>query len=167
MLSWYSRALNFTNGISIFNHEFINHKILRIMDITCTDMQNTQDISKQIYTIYSMYEVLALSHQCECVNANITSTRGEWLSRNRRIKSTRSPKSYQLFAAYFPLLILWIWKTVFSYEFPNFVVHSYQFEPLRKNENAQNKIARVFWELWIVIQDEVTVGLNDESFSVL
>ena len=30
---------------------------------------------------------------------------------------------------------------LFSYEFPNFVVHSYQFEPLRKNENAQNKIA--------------------------
>ena len=31
---------------------------------------------------------------------------------------------------------------LFSYEFPNFMVHSYQFEPLRKNENAQNKIAK-------------------------
>ena len=73
-----------------------------------------KDISKQIYTIYSMYEVLALSHQCECVNANITSIRGEWLSRNRCIKSTRSPKSYQLFVAYFPLLILWIWNMNFQ-----------------------------------------------------
>ena len=27
---------------------------------------------------------------------------------------------------------------LFSYEFPNFVVHSYQFEPLRKNENAHS-----------------------------
>ena len=31
----------------------------------------------------------------------------------------------------------------FSYEFPNFVVHSYQFEPLRKNENAQNMVINI------------------------
>ena len=33
-------------------------------------------------------------------------------------------------------------EILFSFEFPNFVLHSYQFEPLRKNENAQNKIAK-------------------------
>ena len=32
---------------------------------------------------------------------------------------------------------------LFSYEFPNFVVHSYQFEPLRKNENAQRMLIRL------------------------
>ena len=31
-------------------------------------------------------------------------------------------------------------ELLFSYEFQNFVVHSYQFEPLRKKENAQNNI---------------------------
>ena len=39
-LSWYSKGLNFTNGISIFNHKFVYHKILKILDITY--MQNTQ-----------------------------------------------------------------------------------------------------------------------------
>ena len=35
----YSKGLNFTNGISIFNNKFVYHKILTILDIT--DMQNT------------------------------------------------------------------------------------------------------------------------------
>ena len=38
---------------------------------------------------------------------------------------------------------------LFSYEFPNFMEHSYQFEPLRKNDNfiTQNKIAHIVHSL--------------------
>ena len=56
-LSWYSKGPNFTNRISIFNHEFVYQKILKILDII--DMQNTQKKNlKQIYTSYSIYGVL-------------------------------------------------------------------------------------------------------------
>ena len=43
-----SSKFNFTNGISLFNHEFIYLKNLNILDIT--DMQNKQKISKSKYT---------------------------------------------------------------------------------------------------------------------
>ena len=72
-LCWYSQGLNFTNGISIFNHEFVYHKILKNLDITY--IQNTL----QIYIIFSIYGVLALSHQCECVRTKITSIREKLL----------------------------------------------------------------------------------------
>ena len=52
------------------------------------------------YRTYSMHGVLALSHRCECVNTKITSIIEERPSRNRRMKSARSRKSYQMFAAY-------------------------------------------------------------------
>ena len=42
---------NKKNGINIFNHKFVYHKILKILKIT--DMQNTQ----KIYTPYSVYKV--------------------------------------------------------------------------------------------------------------
>ena len=38
----YSKGFNFTNGISIFNHKFVHHNILKILDITVK--QNTQKI---------------------------------------------------------------------------------------------------------------------------
>ena len=41
-LSWYS------NGISVFNHQFVYHKILKNKDIT--DMQNTQKLFLSKYT---------------------------------------------------------------------------------------------------------------------
>ena len=37
-----------------------------------------------MYTTYSIYGVLALSHQCECVSTIITSITEEHQSRNRR-----------------------------------------------------------------------------------
>ena len=42
---------NKKNGINIFNHKFVYHKILKILKIT--DMQNMQ----KIYTPYSVYKV--------------------------------------------------------------------------------------------------------------
>ena len=52
-LNWYSKGLNFTYEISIFNHKFVYHKNLKILNIT--DMQNTQkNIFNQIYTAYSI-----------------------------------------------------------------------------------------------------------------
>ena len=47
------KGANFTNGISIFNHEFVCHKILKNLDIF--DMQNTQKIFKSKYTQHIPY----------------------------------------------------------------------------------------------------------------
>ena len=43
----------------------------------------------------------------------------------------------------------------FSYEFPIFVVHSYQFEPLRKNENAQNMVIKSRYLRELTIYDNL------------
>ena len=47
---------------------------------------------KTKYITCSIYYVLALSHQCECVSTKITSITEECLSRNRRIKNFTSRK---------------------------------------------------------------------------
>ena len=39
-LSWYSKGINFKNGIGNVNYEFVYLKILKVLDIT--DIQNKQ-----------------------------------------------------------------------------------------------------------------------------
>ena len=48
-----------------------------------------------MYTTYSIYGVLALSHQCECVSTKITSITEECLSRNRRIVKIKISCTYK------------------------------------------------------------------------
>ena len=82
-LSWYSKGLNFSNGISIFHFKFA---YIRFEDFRYYwHAKYTKDILKQIYTTYSIYGVLALYHQCECVSTKITFITEERLSRNQRI----------------------------------------------------------------------------------
>ena len=81
-LSWYSKGQDFTNGISVFNHQFVNHKILKNKDIT--DMQNTQ---KLFLSKYTSQHLLSLSNQCECICSKIASITEERISRKGGINT--------------------------------------------------------------------------------
>ena len=79
---WYSKELNFTNGIRIFNYEFVYLMILNIWDIT--DMKICKrNFKTKIHNIFRTRGVSIVPPIC--VGTKIPSITEERLSRNRRI----------------------------------------------------------------------------------